>query len=227
MKIPEHIPIKRITLQGIGEEILAQFNLEKGLGYTVRELLVAPDRLIATYLFEDRSRAMRPLTLLLLVVTVTTLAVLWRFPAETEIREGIRDSDLPSTLLPAMEQFVYFSRQYYNLLLMSALPAIALGSFLLFGALKLNYAEHLVINTYIFSIQTILTLPFVPFVTLAPWLGIVMAVLSAGYFLYAYRAVFQNNWKTIIWKTLVIFLIAQSLQGVLMGILFFVFWLMF
>lgn len=170
---------------------------------------------------------MRPLPLLLLVVTVTTLTTLWRFPVETEIRDGIRESNLPATLLPAMEQFVYFSRQYYNLLLMSGLPAIALGSFLLFGALKLNYAEHLVINTYIFSIQTILTLPFVPFVTLAPWLGVVMAGLSAGYFLYAYRAVFQKSWKAIIWKTLVIFLIAQSLQSVLLGILFFVFWLMF
>lgn len=225
MKVPDQTTVNRITLRGIGAEILAQFNLEKGLGYTIRELLVAPDRLIATYLFEDRSRIMRPLPLLLLVVTVTTLTTLWHFPMETEINDSIRNSDLPSTIIPAIEQFVYFSRQYYNLLLMSSLPAIAFGSFLLFGALKLHYAEHLVINTYIFSIQTILTLPFVPFVTLAPWLGVVMAGLSAGYFLYAYREIFQRKWGEIILKTVGIFLIAQMLQGILFMILIFIFWL--
>ncbi len=128
MKIPDDIPVKRITLRTIGEEILAQFNLEKGIGYTIKGLLLRPRAVMEEYLFHDRHRLMRPL-------------------------------------------------------------------------------------------------PFFPFLLDVSAFGVVVVVLSAWYYLYAYRSVFQTSWGEVAWKTVGVLIVSQTLQSIVFGVVFLVFWL--
>lgn len=225
MKIPETIPVKRITLRSIGAEVLAQLNLEKGLGYTIRQLFVAPGQVIQEYLFEDRSRVTKPLTLVLLVVTITAFISLRYFPADGSIEKELAKGNIPGSLLPALTLMVKLARQFFNLVLMSSLPALALSSYLLFQEKRLNYAEHLIINMYIFGIQTIIQLLFLPFLDKLPWLGVVAGALSIGYFLYALVRIFNISWIEAIWKSVVIYTIAQVVQLMVFGIVFLFFWL--
>lgn len=224
MKIPEEGLIKRITFRSIGAEILAQLNLEKGLGFTIKGLILTPKTSIEEYLFYDRSRMVRPMALVLLVVTVTTFISLWYFPADQEVSSSLSQSGVLESLIPAIEAFTYISRQYYNLLLMSALPAMSLGTYLVFRTSGLNYAEHLIINMYVFSIQTLLTLPILPIIKVLPWLGIIATMLPAIYYLYALKSIFQTSLGEILWKAIVIFLIIQFIQSLLLVLVIFIFW---
>lgn len=225
MKIPETIPVKRITLRSIGAEVLAQLNLEKGLGYTVKQLIVAPGQVIQEYLFEDRSRVTKPLTLVLLVVTVTAFISLRFFPTDGSLEKALSKGEIPETIMPAVTLMVTFTRQFFNLVLMSSLPALALGSYLMFREKRLNYAEHLIINMYIFAIQTIAQLLFLPFLDKLPWLGLGAGALSIGYFLYALVRIFDISWVEAVWKSVVIYIIAQFIQMIVFGIVFLFFWI--
>lgn len=225
MKIPETIPVKRITLRSIGAEALAQLNLEKGLGYTIKQLVVAPGKMIQEYLFEDRSRITKPLTLVLLVATITAFISLRYLPADGALEKELAKGDIPKNLLPAITLLIKLTRQYFNLVLMSSLPALALGSYLMFREKRLNYAEHLIINMYIFAIQTITQLLFLPFLDKLPWLGVGAGALSIGYFLYAMVRIFDISWVETIWKSVVIYMIAQVIQMLVFGIIFLFFWI--
>ncbi len=72
IKIPEKLLLERITLKSITDGILAQLNLEKGLGYSIKKMTISPGEVVQEYLFEDRSRLTKPLALVLLVVAIAT-----------------------------------------------------------------------------------------------------------------------------------------------------------
>jgi len=226
MKIPDHIPINRITLRTIGEDILAQFNLEKGIGYTIKGLLLRPRAVMEEYLFRDRNRLVRPLTLLILAVTITTLFTFWYLPVEREVGSELRrGSGVPETLIPTLERFMQFALQYYNIILLSAIPTVSLATFLFFRDAGLNYAEHLIINMYVYAMQTTLTLPFIPFLMEASVFGIIIMILSAGYYLYAYKSIFQTSWGEIAWKTVGVLMVSQVLQSMIFGVVLLIIWL--
>ncbi|MDX1941819.1 MAG: DUF3667 domain-containing protein [Saprospiraceae bacterium] len=225
MKIPETIRVKRITLRGISEEIFAQVNLEKGLGYTIWQLIVAPGSAIRAYLFEDRSRMMRPLSLVLLVTAIATFISMRYLLNEAHLEAELQKSNLPAPLIPVMALFLKLSRQYFNLMLLSGLPAISFGTYLIFRDRGLNYAEHLVINTYIFATQTILYLPLLPFLNKIPEIGFFIYIISIGYTFYAIMRVFQIRFMEALWRLIVAYFIAQVIQMIFLGILILIFWL--
>ncbi|MEM1324152.1 MAG: hypothetical protein AAGG75_28090 [Bacteroidota bacterium] len=43
MKIPEQLPIERISMSTIYRSILSSLNLEKGFFFTIREMLLRPE----------------------------------------------------------------------------------------------------------------------------------------------------------------------------------------
>lgn len=76
MRPPPDPAIERLTLRGMGERLLEQVHLDRGLGYAIKLLVLRPRRAIEEYLFEDRRRMIRPFTLLLLSVGVATFLYL-------------------------------------------------------------------------------------------------------------------------------------------------------
>lgn len=225
IKIPEKLLVERITLKSILDGILAQFNLEKGLGYTIKKMTLAPGKAVQEYLFEDRTRLTKPLTFVLLVVAIATFLSLRFMPPEALVQKQVMNSSVPPSLQAAVILFLKLSKQYFNILLMSSLPALSLGSYLIFREKGLHYAEHLVLNMYVFAMQTLIQLPFMPFFTIAPWLAVLMVFVNVAYYLYAFAAIFQVSWRAVIPKAIAIYLITQFVQSILFGILLFFIWL--
>lgn len=58
--------LKRINQQYIIDEIRSVFNLDKGLLYTIRELLVRPGKIIREFIFEDRNRLVKPVVFIII-----------------------------------------------------------------------------------------------------------------------------------------------------------------
>jgi len=221
MKVPEHPAQERISLQHIGEVILAQLNLERGLAYTIRRLVRTPRAAMQEYLFENRRRMVAPLPLLLLTVGIATFLSYQFLDLETELalrpeQEGAWNT-IPAGMRTALQFLLSFSRQYFNLVLISAIPFQALASFYVFGKQQLYFAEHLVINTYIYSIQTLLVIPLMLLIYWLPSLetaiGGGIGALSIGYLFYAFILIFEQNWQIGIVKTLLTYFLAQTLYG--------------
>ena len=58
----EKPPIQRITMKNIAGHILAVFNLEKGLFYTIREMILRPGVAMQNYFYtEKRALFIKPL----------------------------------------------------------------------------------------------------------------------------------------------------------------------
>lgn len=221
MRVPEHPREERISLRHIAEVILSQFNLERGLGYTVLALVRRPRAAMQEYLFENRRRMVAPLPLLLLTVGIATFLSYRFLDLETELilhpeQEGVWNT-IPAGMHPAFQLLLAFARQYFNLFLISTLPFLALASFLVFKEQRLYFAEHLVINIYIYSIQTLFVIPLILLITSLPGretaIGTVFGGLSLIYMIYAFSAIFEQSWRLGIVKTLLTYLLAQILYG--------------
>lgn len=231
MKIPESLPLPRITLKRLGEEILAQLNLEKGLGYTVRMLLVAPGAAIQEYLFENRQRMMRPLPLVLLLTAIATF-LSFRVLSLDEglsqpLEQSVQQTGLPPNMIPLFELLQKLGKQYFNLILMSSIPFMALASHWLFRKVGLYYAEHLVINMYLFSIQTLLLILFIPLIAIYTLTAPIILVLTLLYLTYAFVHIFQVSWKESLGKSFLFILISQLVQNVVTTLAAFIIWLLF
>lgn len=212
--------ITRISWKSLAEYFLEQLNLERGLGYTIKQLLVRPRLAIQEYLFEDRHRMVKPLSFLLLVVAIAAYLSSFLLDFDSDLGQLLVQDPLlqklPEDIRNVFARFFDLSQQYFNLFLMSNIPATTLATYLLFREKRLNFPEHLVINIYIFSIQTLLILPLIPFLTKAPALSFLVLALNIGYFFYALTKIFNQSWKEGALKTLIVFMLTQLIQGILM-----------
>jgi hypothetical protein len=68
---------KRIDAHYVSHEIQHLFHLEKGFLYTVKELLLRPGKAIREFLFEDRSKLVKPIVFVIFIAVVFTIAMQW------------------------------------------------------------------------------------------------------------------------------------------------------
>jgi len=231
MKIPENQPVPRITLSRVGEELLSQINLEKGIGYTIKMLITAPGAAIQEYLFEDRSRMMRPLPLVLLLTAIATFLTFQLLPLNQEfskpLDESVQMTGIPADMMPLLELLRKLGKQYFNLILMSSIPFMALASHWLFKKSGLYYAEHLVVNMYLFAVQTLMLILFLPLIAVISWSASIILLFTLAYFTYAFFNIFQISWKESIGKAVLFILLAQIVQNTVVTITALIIWFFF
>lgn len=126
-------------------------NLEKGLGYTVWSLFRHPGIMIRNYLMGKRQRYMHYLSLLL---TIVVLDYLIQWATGYELTNVIGDKE-------AIRVYSRFIREHAKLYLLIVLPINTLFTYWFFRKARFNLAEHLVINTYLYSGQSVIGL-FIP-----------------------------------------------------------------
>ena len=187
----------RYTLKHLFELVLENFNVERGLFYTVRLLFTNPGQLINGYLEGRTKDFYNPLKYLLLIASINAILMLWFDIFDTNVantnefigadREGNR---LQQVILK------YF-RTYLNIFSLFILPFYSLVSNWVFNKQKLHYAEHLVVNGYLFAQYTLLQMvTYVLFSLFPPLLKFSMPVafvIFVTYYTYALKSVFKIN----------------------------------
>lgn len=160
---------ERITFQKIGRSILSVLNLERGIFYTILVLLTKPGEAIETYLKRDRKKLVEPVRFSLVVLAVTTLVFL-KFEGgdvlnglhtgvlEAGMERGVKKKPVE---VEKMNLFIDFIKDYCNVFLIFIIPIMASFSRDMFNDSAYNGAEHLVINAYIFSFQSLIFI-FIP-----------------------------------------------------------------
>ena len=206
----------RISWRTLGRYIFDVLNLERGIGYTFRELLLRPGKAIREYLFVDRSRLVKPLPLLLLMATLTALSSFHFLNLESELVAAKPPQDFPPAIWDAISRLLPLVRQYFHLALISNLPAYALATYLIFRDQALYYTEHLVINIYLICLQSVFSLISIPLIPKYPAAGTALALLSLVYYYFAVTKIFKQRWWQGFWKAVAVFILGQFFYSLIL-----------
>ena len=214
---------KRITMQTIWAYLLSILNIERGLLYSMKQLTVRPGQAIKEFLFtEKRNLHIKPLSFLILTATVSTFITLKLMAQDiniTGIDIGTREND-SLFIKQLIENFNYLIGKYFNLFQMLKIPFLSLGTYWLFKKNKFNFAEHLVINSYIYGYLSI----FIIFIGICIWfssmqMGGIIATLTFIYPIYVYIKLFDEHIALGIAKSFAVYLIGNILHLLCMGLI--------
>ncbi len=219
MEVPESPNVQRLSMRRIAEQVFQVMNLERGLGYTLKKMIIAPGKAVREYLFEDRSHHMKPFQFLLFTVAIATFISVWALPSTDDLLNQLHKdpkwAEMSEGLKVALNWLIANMQRYFNVFYLIGLPFTALSSYFIFRSHRLNYAEHLVLNAYIVGFQTIFYIIFLPFLLKYTVIGFVQIICIFGYNIYAYKRFFGESWPMSALKTVATFLIAQWMLGFL------------
>jgi Protein of unknown function (DUF3667) len=122
------------------------FHVDSGFFYTFKSLCTRPGKMIRDYLEGKRKDYFSPF--LYVLVWCGIFIVVSHFVSNSE-HQQTEITDLKSAIR-------FIEDNYYKLLVVSMILPLSISSFLVFYRAKLNFAEHLVLNSFVIA-QLIVT----------------------------------------------------------------------
>jgi hypothetical protein len=142
---------RRLTIKLLINDIMSTiFNLERGVLFTIWELIKNPRAVINAFVSGNRHRYMNPFRLMILAATLAVITESITGTIDTVGHLKIAGNDNESTI--AIGKFL---KDNINLIVLATVPVLSIGSFLIFRKPKWNFAEHLSINAYAYSVAAI------------------------------------------------------------------------
>ncbi len=143
----------RFTIAEVFRELLeVYFKLKKGLFRTIKELTFHPAASIKNYLNGQRGSVYNPFKYAFIAITINTLLII---KYHLYVKEGLV---LNASQGAEYANFYKFYTSNLALFQQLIIPFIALFSFLFFRKDKYNYAENVIINTYLVAHFTLLNI---------------------------------------------------------------------
>ncbi len=136
----ERLLIKRLTFKGLIHEVFHYFtHFDKGFPYTLKKLITAPGHMQREYVEGVRGKYQKPFSMFFICGTVAALCLYW---INMSIVKYLDAGD---------SQEAEFFHQYWVFLQVVMLPVYTLITYLFFRESRLNYAEIMVFQLYLFS----------------------------------------------------------------------------
>jgi hypothetical protein len=155
----------RFTVRGILTHLVTDaFDLNRGLLFTAVALFRRPGEAVREYVSGATVRYTNPVKYLVVCVALAVFATI-QVGATGEIAGGFAEGAGERGAMEAQRVTEVLDR-YMNVLMAAAVPFMAAASRLFFRRARLNYAEHLIFNLYVYAQQSLLFLPFVPLMAL-------------------------------------------------------------
>ncbi len=207
---------ERITMKTIWHDLMGIFNLERGLLYTLVVLTIKPGAALREYLYDNRQRLVPPFRFLIFTVAIGTFITVQYFKNSNILKEferGVREgyqsrggtSEQPQFLETYLTTISDLYNNYFNLFILAGVPIVALTTFWFFRK-NMNYAEHLVINSYLTAYATVIYIVLTPMLWITDYsvLSVIHFALTLVYSAYLYIQVFEQKIGPGIAKTLLI-----------------------
>ena len=217
---------ERFTLRSIAREVLGELNFEKGILYTLKALALSPAKAIKTYLHEDRTKLVKSSRFLFISVAIATFLTLeyvsLRTPgssstgttAQTEEQVSPEITEkIGAKLLVRVRKL---TTDYLNLMMLLSVPIFALITYLSFFKNGMNYAEHLVANTFIWGFITYLYIPVIPFLANAQFIFMIVATFYSVIVLYL---LFKGTGRFILLKAILANLLGMFIFPLILALL--------
>ncbi|WP_020538647.1 DUF3667 domain-containing protein [Lewinella cohaerens] len=214
--LPKNFPdpqIKRISTKTIGASLLSILNLERGIFYTVWELIKNPGAAMRRYLFTNRSGFIEPMKFLVVTIPIYLFISFTFFPDSGFFAgfenglAGNQDDAIDPEKQALTKNLISIFKEYANLLLLITVPLAAIFTKILFRKYRLNFGEHLVINAFLYGFLTFASTLLLPTAWISTdvnsWL---MALLYLVYTTYFFQSLFQFSWWRSFGNTILIYL---------------------
>ena len=206
----------RLSISGLIEDFRDRFlNIDNTLFRTVTHLFTKPDVVVLDYIDGVRGRYLNPVSYITLAITFMASQYFIQtnfFPDILSMKEllsqdGQTISEADEALIKNTEAFVRVFIEYIYLFTFLTLPFLALISKMVFGKLKgLNYSEHFVLNTYLYSHASVITI-LMYYLTIWDkeayyWAAILSSLVMIIYYMFACKRIFDLSLFYIFVRTL-------------------------
>jgi len=214
--VQENRTVRRITTFGFLAEALQAFNVERGVVYTIKQLFQNPGRLAKGYLTDQRYKVIPPFRLLL-VSTALVIILLPYSQTFIEFKENFHQQ-VNSEELEA--QMTILIAQYGNIWLWLFIPIVAFFSWIINRKSGYNYAENLVLHTFLYGLINVLSLFILVDSFIPPTIMFgVITVVMLFYYSYAYKEFYETSWLRAISQNSLIYILSSVVYTVVVGML--------
>lgn len=142
---------RRLTIKLLINDVMSTiFNLERGVIFTMLTMIKSPADVINAFVNGNRYRYMNPFRLMILAATLAVISESITGTIDTVGHLQIQGSNDESTKVIGD-----FLKNNINLIVLATVPLLSIGSFIVFRKPKWNFAEHLSINAYAYSVAAI------------------------------------------------------------------------
>ncbi len=208
----------RLDTRQIAKQVFGQIvDLDLPLLRTAVDLTRDPGGVCRRYIDGDRDRYANPFKYCLLTTAMLVL-VIAVFDVDLALQVSVWDAQ-GQQVGSIAEDVISFVERHYNLLILLAVPPLAVVTRALFRPAGLNFAEHYAFGLYVCGHMTLLQAVVAPFGVLGlagPRLGVM--TVQFALFLWAAKVCFRVSWRSAFWRAATSFL-ALRLLTVIVGIL--------
>lgn len=174
---------KRINRKYIVDEIqYTVLHTNKGLFYTLKNLIKNPGRTAREYIDGNRIHHYKPLLLVFVLSGISAFISFKILHFEKIMNDFLTSSNLNNNM---MDGYMTAMQSYSSFFMLALVPIFALITKIAFRKWGNNYYEHLVMNCYILSLYTIITIvlmyPLIYFLKDSP--SLIFNILTYQYIL--------------------------------------------
>jgi len=222
--------VRRYDLRNLGSSLLDAFNFEFGVLFTLKSLLSRPGKSTLDYLEKGRLRYFSPFRLLI-ISTAILLIIVKSSDISGDFEEGLRlgmngseaqlEADKQAQVKDLSLKIYSLFKDNFNILIWLYIPLVSFFSYLFNTKRRLNYAEHIVFNTYYTSVVNIFSLILLLGYQLSieSALSLLYMFLSTVYYAWFYKDLLGKSWGRSILDTILINLISIIFYSIGTGFL--------
>lgn len=220
--------VERISMKTVVEGVLKELNLEKGYLYTLKSMLLDPRQAVNEYLYTNRRKLhTKPFSFLILNVAIATFISFYFFDADS-LGQTWNLGEIPLFSKANGDKIELLMKEYLSAFQLISIPFVAILTALLFKKQQLNFAEHLVITSFLIATQAFMVLPMLPIILIHQKVGLgILMLLTTLYFFYYITMVFDVSKVEGILKGLVVYLLSNFLYGLFIIIGFYIYFTFF
>jgi len=137
------------------------FNLDHGFFYTSKLMLTKPGKVVNDFMNGVTVGYSHPFRFLFFWATISAIIGAYFGAFEESGLVFNKMAGQSEEEIARARKVMLFMKQYMSFIIMAFVPFSALGSYLVLKPKKLNYAEHLILNSYSTGISTAIGLPIV------------------------------------------------------------------
>jgi hypothetical protein len=201
--------VRRFTFKNLIKSFLEVFELDSGVIYSIKGLFVKPGEIIKGYIDTERFKVISPLRYFLIIIGLATFLTMkldfWQqqFSSGFSSSSGIQDKkELENIILIFNQVFLDYLNAWFGLMVFFQ----AIFSKFLFLKSSFTFLEHIVVNLFISSHQTLIFLPFIGLSFFGIDTSLISMVVIFVYLIWSFKSVFGESWLKTIFKSFLIFI---------------------
>lgn len=195
-------------------------NLDRGFWHTLILLFKNPAKVIRDVISGVTLPYYDPFRYVFIWATISALFIVTFDVIEFQNEQVIQISGLKiqQTGLDEQQILITWVKKFLNIIPLIIIPFVALAGLWVFNRLKFNYAEHLVINGYLFGQVTMINI----LIQASIFLGAVFILISSaltmlvniGYYALAFKSLGGYSVGGALWRSLALYILGNLLLAI-------------